>query len=80
MTVAGWRARIAGQDAALAERYWARDAIEAIVADRVAFFDGIVREIWDSHFDGAAGATRCCCSPWGDTPAGSCTPAPTSTS
>ncbi len=55
MNVADWRARIAARDAALAERYWARDAIEAIVGDRVAFFDDLIREIWNSHFDGVNG-------------------------
>ena len=57
MNVAGRRARIARQDAALAQRYWARDAIEDIVADRTAFFDGLIREIWSSHLDGAGGDT-----------------------
>ena len=55
MNVAGWRARIAEQDAALAERYWARDAIESIVRDRVAFFDALIREIWRRHFDSGSG-------------------------
>ena len=55
MNVADRRARIAEHDAALASRYWARDGIEAIVHDRVAFFDGLVREIWNSHFNGTGG-------------------------
>ena len=55
MNVADCRARIAEHDAALAGRYWARDGIEAIVGDRVAFFDGLIRDIWNSHFDGARG-------------------------
>ena len=57
MNVARWRASIAEQDAALAERYWARDAIESIVRDRVAFFDDLIREIWCRHFDGGNGAS-----------------------
>ena len=55
MNVAHWRERIAKQNAELAGRYWARDAIEAIVGDRVAFFDGLIREVWEHHFDGAGG-------------------------
>ena len=55
MNVAEWRTRLARQDAQLAERYWAREAIEDIIADRVAFFDGLVGEIWSRHFDGASG-------------------------
>ena len=55
MNITGYRARIAEQDATLAHRYWAREDIESIVADRVAFFDDLIRQIWSSHFNGAAG-------------------------
>ncbi len=53
MNIADCRERIAEQDAALAHRYWARDGIEAILGDRVAFFDELIREVWTSHFRGA---------------------------
>ena len=51
MNIAQYRARIAERDAALASRYWNREDIEAIVADRVAFFDNLIRDIWQRHFD-----------------------------
>lgn len=54
MNIAGYRARIAEQEAGLAERYWAREAIEAIIADRVAFFDTLIREVWNGHCNTAA--------------------------
>ena len=54
MNVAECRARIAEKNAALARRYWARQDIEGIVADRATFFDELIREIWARHFNGAA--------------------------
>ncbi len=54
MNIAEYRARIAEQEAVLAERYWAREPIEAIIADRVEFFDGQVREAWHGHFSDIA--------------------------
>ncbi|MEZ5558372.1 MAG: [protein-PII] uridylyltransferase [Pseudomonadales bacterium] len=40
------RARIAEADAALAERYWRNEDIDALVSERCALFDEVVREIW----------------------------------
>ena len=57
MNIADCRARIAGQERTLTRRYWNREGIEAIVHDRVAFFDGLIGEIWKSHFDAAGGDT-----------------------
>ena len=57
MNISEYRARIAEQDALLARRYWAREDIESIVADRVAFFDALVCEIWSGHCNGSAGDT-----------------------
>ena len=54
MNVRECRSRIADQDASLAHRYWAREGIESIIADRVNFFDGLIREIWASHFNDPA--------------------------
>ena len=51
MNITQYRARIAERDADLARRYWNREDIGAIVADRVAFFDGLIREIWHRHFN-----------------------------
>ena len=46
--------RIAAENGALAARYWSRAPIEGIVADRVAFFDGLLRELWRRSFSTAA--------------------------
>lgn len=54
MQVRALRGRIAAQDAKLAARYWARAPIEGIVADRVAFFDGLLRGLWRERFSAAA--------------------------
>ena len=48
------RRRIGAKNDALAARYWARGPIEGIVADRVAFFDGLLGEIWRDAFSVAA--------------------------
>ena len=48
------RARIAKHEASLARRYWAREAIDGILADRTAFFDQLLREIWDERFSAQA--------------------------
>ena len=54
MQVRALRQRIRAQDAKLAARYWSRAPIEGIVADRVAFFDRLLRELWQSHFSDEA--------------------------
>ncbi len=54
MNIARYRVRIAERDAALAGRYWNGEDIEAIVADRVAFFDALIQEIWHRQFNNAA--------------------------
>ena len=48
------RARVAKHEASLARRYWAREAIDGILADRTAFFDQLLREIWDERFSAQA--------------------------
>ena len=55
MPVLELRNRIASKNAELAHRYWAREDVEDIVAERVQFFDELLVEIWQSHF---APATR----------------------
>ena len=55
VNITEYRTRIAEQDATLAHRYWAREDIESIVADRAAFFDALIREIWDDQCNGPAG-------------------------
>ena len=54
MQVKALRQRIRAQDAKLAARYWSRAPIEGIVTDRVAFFDGLLRDLWQSHFSAEA--------------------------
>ncbi|MFW6041381.1 MAG: [protein-PII] uridylyltransferase [Guyparkeria sp.] len=46
-TVDRLRARIAEKDEALAQRYWGNDDVDALVAERCRFFDGIIEEIWN---------------------------------
>ena len=48
------RRRIGAENDALAARYWSRAPIEGIVADRVAFFDSLLRELWRQSFSAAA--------------------------
>ena len=48
------RQRIRANDEELARRYWAREEIAGIVADRVAFFDELLQGMWRSHFSAAA--------------------------
>jgi [protein-PII] uridylyltransferase len=51
--VDGLRARIGAFDAALAERYWQNEDIDTLVAERCAFFDTLIREIWDEKIPAA---------------------------
>ncbi len=51
MNITAYRARIAERDAALASRYWNREEIAAIIAERVAFFDDLIGELWQRHFN-----------------------------
>ncbi|MFU8815939.1 MAG: [protein-PII] uridylyltransferase [Pseudomonadales bacterium] len=41
------RAQIASKDQELAERYWQNADVDALVAERCALFDQIIREIWE---------------------------------
>ena len=52
--IAQLRQRLDAADRALARRYWAREEIAGIVADRVAFFDDLLLGMWRSHFSAAA--------------------------
>ena len=54
MNLQALRRRIGAQNDALAAHYWARAPIEGIVADRVAFFDGLLGQIWRDAFSAAA--------------------------
>ncbi len=40
------RSRLAEHDATLADRYWARHNVEDLIAERTAFIDELLREIW----------------------------------
>jgi [protein-PII] uridylyltransferase len=40
------KARIAAVDDALAERFWGGEDIDAVIADRVRFFDGLIVSLW----------------------------------
>ena len=48
------RTQIAEHEASLARRYWAREAIEGILADRTAYFDQLLQEIWRQCFGAKA--------------------------
>ncbi|HEX7036843.1 MAG TPA: [protein-PII] uridylyltransferase [Pseudomonadales bacterium] len=43
------RQRIADKDAELAERYWRNDDVDRLVAERAAFFDELIRTIWEAR-------------------------------
>ena len=40
------RHRLAEHDATLADRYWSRHNVEDLIAERTAFIDGLLREVW----------------------------------
>ncbi len=42
------RTRIADEDQSLAERYWHDEDVDALVAERSAFFDELILEIWQA--------------------------------
>ena len=52
--IAQLRQRLDAADAELARRYWARGEIAGIVADRAAFLDDLLRDMWRGHFSAAA--------------------------
>ncbi len=54
MNIQAQRQRISDENAALAERFWAREPIKDIVRDRVAFFDDLLRQVWRGHFSAEA--------------------------
>ncbi len=56
MNIGRLKARIAEQNNALAQRYWARAPIARIIGQRVAFFDALLQELWRGHFSVSAQA------------------------
>lgn len=52
LTVAEARKRLQTHTDELAQRYWARDDVSALVADHTAVLDEIVRSFWEKHFAG----------------------------
>ena len=50
MPVQALRSRIASANVELERRYWAREDVEDIVAERVRFFDQLLVELWQSQF------------------------------
>ena len=53
-SIAQLRQRLSDADAALATRYWAGEDIGRIVSERAAFVDGLLLEMWRTHFSAAA--------------------------
>lgn len=43
--------RLAQADESIARRYWERANVDELVAERTAFFDGLLRELWDHALD-----------------------------
>ena len=43
------KAQLAEHDAGLAQRYWDRANVDGLIADRTAFMDGVLRQLWEHH-------------------------------
>ncbi len=48
------RERLADRDAELAQRYWQRENVDHLVAERCTIMDGILQELWAAHIPNAA--------------------------